>query len=370
MRIGIDACDLATGVVGVGTVIERLLRYLDKSDQKNDYFIYQNDNKDYCVSANFYKRFANLKLYQYWSEQIYFSARSYLDKLDVFHAPIHLPPKFKLRKTKVVLTVHDLHVELDPGRYPLDMREYFGNRRIEAINSADAIVLHSDCVKEDVLSLCNIEESKIHKVLVGVKEEYLEKKDKDEIARIKQKYGLPDEFVLYVGSVEPWKRVSFLTKSFLNYKSKYNDNSLNLVVVGRSGCNATENEEVRKIAEDNEAVSWLGFVEQNDLPAIYQASQIFATGSIREGFGSIFVEAMASEKPIVAPKAAAIPETIGDAGLLYEADSIDQFCDTINILRSNSGEYERIQSNARERIKLFSWDEYGKSMQHIYEGLS
>jgi len=87
MRIGIDICDLAFSATGVGSVLNRLLLHLEQNDHENDYFLYQNVCTEFCEANHFYKRIVPLGLYHYWKEQIYYSARSVIDRLDVVHAP-------------------------------------------------------------------------------------------------------------------------------------------------------------------------------------------------------------------------------------------------------------------------------------------
>ena len=365
MRVGIDITDLATGIVGVGSVILNQLCYLNQHDIKNEYFLYQNDEKDYCSGVNFHKRRACLPSYAYLREQVYFSSRAVIDNLDIFHAPIHLPPKILSSRTKVVMTVHDLHVELDKnGMYSDSMRKYFVPRRVKAISDADAVIVHSNKVKNDVLSLCGISKEKIHCFPLGIKQEFLKKFSNEDLINIRHKYNLPEKYILFVGSVEPWKRCSFLIEAFKKFRNK---NNINLVIIGRKGGSNKECDFVEAAVNNNADIHWLESVASEDLPLIYKNALLFTSASIFEGVGMIFLEAMAQGIPVIGANAAAIPETIGDAGLIFNPDDVDDLVNKFNLVLENDLMYDDLSDKALRRSTKFSWDDYGKNIFQLYE---
>lgn len=365
MRIGIDACDLATGIVGVGSVIHNLLGYLQAHDNENQYFLYQNEAQDYCQGPNFHKHVARLGLYQFWKEQVYFSARSYLDKLDVFHAPIHLPPFEAPAATKIIFSVHDLHSELDGRLYPAVMNRYFIPHRKKAMQKADAVIVHSEFVKKQVLEYAGISPEKVHLIPLGVKTDFCREIPAEEKEEVKKRYSLPERFILYVGSVEPWKRLPFLIESFRRYKEKH-PARLSLIIVGRPGWNQQECRMVEAAADANPDIRWLGYVNQSALPAIYQLATLFCSASQAEGFGLIFLEAMRSGLPVLAADQTAIPEILGDAGLIFERDSHDDFVAKLSQLLQDKELYERLRRNGQTRAADFSWDTFGKRVHDLY----
>lgn len=369
MRIGIDICDLSSGIVGVGSVILNQIRNLALIDSDNDFFLYQSDDKEYVPARNFITRKAYLPTYSYKREQLFFSARTFLDRLDVFHAPIHLPPKYIPKKTKVVMTVHDLHAEKDQdGLYPIAMREYFIPKRVRAIEKADAVIVHTEKVKNDVMEHCDISSDKIHVFPLGIKEEFRTEYAHDDLLSVKKKYKLPDKYILYVGSIESWKRPSFLIEAFNKYK-KANDSDVQLVLVGRRGSSKKECAAVESAAKENSDIHWYEKVDDSDLPLFYRNAEMFVSASVREGVGMIFLEAMASGIPVVGSNTSAIPETIGEAGLLFEKDSTEDLVDKIRDVLHDVSLRNDLIKKGLERAELFSWKKYAESILGLYKSL-
>ena len=175
MRIGIDITDLATGIVGVGTVIINMIRYYERHDTANTYFLYQNDTRDYVRATHMKKRLVGIPHYAFAKEQLYFAGRTVIDQLDIFHAPIHMPPFLHRPRTKIVITVHDVHIELDEHThyYPVAMRNYFLAHRKDAVENAHAVIVHSQQVRNDLLRLFHIVPERIHHIPIGIKREFL-----------------------------------------------------------------------------------------------------------------------------------------------------------------------------------------------------
>lgn len=368
MRVGIDICDLASGIVGVGSVIVNTLRYLDTHDVENQYFLYQNDDVVYSKGNNFIYRKAQLPQYAYWYEQLFFTGRCVFDNLDVFHAPIHIPPFFKPHKTKVVFSVQDLHVELDAENYPAAMQNYFVSHRLKAIEKADAVIVNTNQVRDDVLRLSAVSPERVHVLPLGVKEDFLLSYDDQVKEQHRQKYGLPEKYILYVGSVEPWKRVPFLLEVFRELVQAI-DESIALVIVGRRGCSARDNQLIADAARDHDDVFWFDAVGQDDLPCFYANAAVFCSASIREGFGLIFLEAMAQGVPVVGADATSVTETVGTAGLLCSCDDREAFVAALRKLLENTSVYQDMQEKGRQWIQKYSWDAYGKAVHQLYESL-
>lgn len=365
MRIGIDLRDMAFPVVGVGQTTRQILEYIDANDSDSEYFFYQYSDKEYCSGINAHKRIIPVAPYRYLKEQVFFSALSYLDSLDVFHSPIHLPPKVIPGKTKVVFTVHDIHSELDGKYFPPVMNDYFSKRRFEAIERADAVIVHSEFVKREIIKNVGVDESKLKLVPCGVHSDFLQEFTDEAKRKVREKYNLPERFVLYVGSIEPWKQVPRLIREFLHYRVETGDN-IGLVLVGRDGWRPDEVKVVRSLCEENDSVSWLNYVRQGDLPVIYSCAEIFSSASRWEGFGLIFLEAMGAGTPILAADKAAIPEVIGDAGICFDPDIKGDYGEKLNELLCNKELYQKLRDNCKVRVTSFGNKEYGKRVHDVY----
>ncbi|MFC1809221.1 glycosyltransferase family 4 protein [Candidatus Omnitrophota bacterium] len=368
MRIGIDIRDLAFPIVGVGNATLQLLDYIDRQNEHEKCILYQYSTNQYCKSNSSIRKVAPISPYSYLREQIYFSARTVLDKLNIFHAPIHLPPFHFSKKTKIVFTVHDLHSELDQTYFPPDMNKYFQGRRQRAIQIADAVIVHSKFVQEKVCEIGKVNANKVHVVPLSIPATFKRVINEESIETIKRKYSLPDRYVLFVGSIEPWKNVQMLIKAFLSYKSKTNDD-IHLIIAGRDGWNKEVCSFMKHSVDASPFVRWLDYVPSHDLPEIYKCATLFASASLWEGFGIVFLEAMEYGIPIIAANHAAIPEVVGNAGVLFDILLPEDLEEKLSYVLKNNSVLERLSQAGKKRFASFEKRDYGKAIYDIYKDL-
>lgn len=159
--------------------------------------------------------------------------------------------------------------------------------------------------------------------------------------------------ILFVGSLHPAKGVHFLIKSFALVKSRIID--AKLVIVGDGPLKHYLINLTKRLNLEKDVI-FAGFVSDEELPKYYASCDIFASASVLEGFGLIFLEAMAFGKPIVAFNLASIPEVVGNAGILIDEINHEKFADALIELLSNDELYREKSQNAFNRVKLFSWE--------------
>lgn len=369
MHIGIDLRDLSTSVVGVGRATLNVLDYIAGHDTENEYVFYQCADDDYSAVQKCTKKVVPLAPYSFMQEQMYFSARCLFDRLDIFHAPIHVPPLQVPQRTKIVFTVHDIHSELDPALFPPDMNRYFSHHRKKGIERADAVLVDTQYVKGRILELTPVDEQKIHVVPLGVLPAYTQTYSPEALDTTKRKYDLPEQFVLYVGSIEPWKRVVELIQEFLRFEKGKKEN-IHLVLAGRPGWKQDVCDQVTALCDEHTNIHWLRYVPQEDLPLIYRCATVFATASKWEGFGLILLEAMASGVPIIAAANACIPEVVGNAGLLFNPEEEQDFGRQLGRLLSDNTLCEQLKQKGLERVKQFDYTTYGREVLNVYQNVS
>jgi glycosyltransferase involved in cell wall biosynthesis len=364
MRIGIDIRDLAFPVVGVGNTTLQLLRQVVAVNDRTILYKYSTEN--YCQGKGCVGKLAPIAPYSFGCEQVYFGARTVLDRLDIFHAPIHLPPFHRLRKTKIVFTVHDLHSELDETYFPPEMNNYFKERRHRAIEASDAVVVHSAFVRSRVLELCKVSEKKIFIVPLSVPEQFSRDVNSEKIDTVKRKYKLPERYVLFVGSIEPWKKVQILIREFTAYQKKSGDD-MALVIVGRPGWHRETCNFVKEAVATSQRIRWLDYVPSEDLPAIYKAATVFCSASLWEGFGIIYLEAMAQGLPIIATEHAATPEVVGDAGVFFNTTRAGELQKRFEEVLNNENVRQKLREAGKKRCALFTSNNYGAAIYDIYK---
>ena len=229
------------------------------------------------------------------------------------------------------------------------------------LTKPDYWVAPSRFTAEQFIKLFKIPKEKIKVIPEGVD---LEKFNKNvDTSDISEKLG-NERKILFVGNLHPNKGVHFLIKSFALVKSRIND--VKLVIVGDGPLkhyliNLTKRLNIEK------DVIFAGFVNDEDLPKYYASCDIFASASVLEGFGLIFLEAMALGKPIVAFNLASIPEVVGNAGILVNEINHEKFANAIIELLSDEKLYQEKSENALKRAKLFSWEKIAEQFIKINE---
>jgi glycosyltransferase involved in cell wall biosynthesis len=229
------------------------------------------------------------------------------------------------------------------------------------LTKPDYWVAPSKFTAEQFIKLFKIPKEKIRVIPEGVD---LEKFNKNvDASDINEKLG-NERKILFVGNLHPNKGVHFLIKSFALVKSRIND--VKLVIVGDGPLkhyliNLTKRLNIEK------DVIFAGFVNDEDLPKYYASCDIFTSASVLEGFGLIFLEAMALGKPIVAFNLASIPEVVGNAGILVNEINHEKFANAIIKLLSHEKLYQEQSENALKRAKLFSWEKIAEQFVKINE---
>jgi glycosyltransferase involved in cell wall biosynthesis len=225
----------------------------------------------------------------------------------------------------------------------------------------DYWVAPSRFTAEQFIKLFKISKEKIRVIPEGVD---LEKFNRSvDTSDINEKLG-NERKILFVGNLHPNKGVHFLIKSFALVKSRIND--VKLVIVGDGHLKHYLINLTKRLNLEKDVI-FAGFVNDEDLPKYYASCDIFASASVLEGFGLIFLEVMALGKPIVAFNLASIPEVVENAGILVNEINHEKFADAIIELLSDEKLYQEKSENALKRAKLFSWEKIAEQFIKINE---
>jgi glycosyltransferase involved in cell wall biosynthesis len=287
------------------------------------------------------------------------------DRLDEATDLVHYPyfePFFltlPLNKShKTIVTVHDLTPLVFPKQFPSGIK---GNIKwqIQKLNlqRVDRIITDSNCSKEDIAKFAGVKKDKIDVVYLAAGKEFTSIKNKELSIKTKDKYKLPEKFVLYVGDVTWNKNLPRLIKAV----GKIN---VPLVMVGKSLLEAEFdktnpwNQDLVKTQEliaQNPDIHALGFVPTEDLVALYNLATAFVMPSLYEGFGLPILEAMASGCPVITSRAGSLLEVAGDAAFFVDAEDIDSIADGINEVFENTNQQTDLSERGLVQAKKFSW---------------
>ena len=280
--------------------------------------------------------------------------------VDVFHAAEHLLPR--LRRIPSVFTLHDLIFRFDPGSHkPLNIA-YLKTMMPRFLRRADAIVAVSECTKRDAIRVYRVPPGKIRVIHEGVDRRFQPLDDPVQRDAVRRKYDLPDRFVLHVGTIEPRKNLPLLFDALSAPTMEH----MQLVVAGKTGW-LTEPIFARlKESRAGERVLFIGFVPDEDLPALMSAASLLVMPSKYEGFGLPVLEAMACGTPVVASNTSSLPEVGGDAALYAPPDDPASWAEAIGRVIGDEALRASMREKGLRQAARFRWDVAAQETAEVY----
>lgn len=372
MRIGIDgrAAKWYRGT-GIGTYTYELVNSLNSVDNKNDYLVFMPDNcKD---SLNLNRNFIQANITEtaegsFWDVvNIPNILKDY--KIDLYHVPqngIGLPVE---KECPFLITLHDVIPFKMPETVSKSYLKIFTENIPSIIERCDGIVTVSDYSKKDIVETLNFPEEKIFVTYLANEDIYI---PIDKILSryiIKKNYSITDKYILYVGGFSPRKNILGLIEAFSILMEKYHEN-IKLVIAGRKG---SSYETYKSRAEElniDDKVLFPGFIALDDLPYLYNASELFIYPSFYEGFGLPPIEAMACGVPVIASDTTSIPEIAGDSARLIDPQNTSDMAEAmLNVLQDENLRNDLIQKGLK-RSRQLSWKNTARQMLNVYEKFS
>lgn len=281
--------------------------------------------------------------------------------IEVYHGLSNeLPRNISKFKGKKIVTVHDLIYLRFPELYPVVDRQVYDNKCKRSCMKADVVVAVSEQTKKDLIEFYRIPEQKIKVVYQSCAEVFYRESSTSELNEIKEKYKLPDEFLLSVGTIEERKNLITILKAMLLVEH------IKLVVVGKKRAYFKEVNEFILKNKLSERVLILDNVETSELPAMYRLAKIFIYPSLFEGFGIPVLEAITCKTPIIASGSSSLPEAGGSSSLYIDATNHFELADLIrNLIQSQSLRMNVIEKGY-EHSKKFRPEAIAKAMMKIY----
>ena len=289
-------------------------------------------------------------------------------QIDVLHSPHHHTPAWPriggLRSLRRVVTFHDVTFLLMAERYPLSRRLYMEAVTRASARLADGIIVPSRAVRDDVMRRLGVSKERIVVIPEAPAARY-RPAEAGEIARVRRKYGLPQRFILSVGSLEPGKNRRRLLHALRGARASGFDYALAI-----AGQPAWRHEDEPALAERlgiADAVRFLGYVPDEDMPALYSGATLLAFPSLYEGFGLPVLEAMACGTPVLTSQGSATEEVAGGAAALADPRSQSSIEGALVRLLADDGERSRLRDLGLERAAQFSWERTARDTLSVYE---
>lgn len=358
MKIAIDAREIDGGA-GKARYVRELVLSLSEIDQKNKYFLYVWERPKLALSSNFeFIKLPKNKIRLLWLRRD-LKAR----KVDVFLSPTGYHPVI-FSKVKSVLVVHDLAVFVEKHT-----RAQFKTMLIErlslplALRRANYVIADSENTRQDLIKCFKTKTDKVKTVLLAPFK--LRGKPESE-KEVRNKYHLPDRYILFVGTLEPRKNIDGLIRAYANLpvklKKKYP-----LVLAGRRGWHTEEIDLAIKQTDSRKSILETGYFAEGDLPALYGMASVFVYPSWYEGFGLPPLEAMGYGVPVICSNTSSLPEVAGDAALKVNPANQRDISSALEKLLTNESLRAKLIEAGENQAKQFSWEKTAKQTLEILE---
>ena len=369
MKVGIISDRLNRTLTGVGNYVYNLINELAKINEKNIYLINYKKIKLFSelnniIIKNPFKKLPKKYSYYFWHLYLNYYLKMENLNLDIIHSPENVSLFIKLKNQKKIVTVYDTIAFYFPKMSDLITRYRYKMLFPKTLKSADIIISISHHTKEDIIKYLKIPEDKIKVIHLAANENYKPVNEK-EIEKIKQKYNLNDPFILYVGGLAPNKNVEKIIKAY--YKLKKQGTTHKLIITGVKRYKYKSIFETIDKLNLQKDVIFTGYVPDEDLPALYNAADLFVYPSLYEGFGLPPLEAMACGAPVITSNTSSLSEVVGDAGIIVNPYDVDELTNKIYEVLTNEGLREELSKKGLERAKLFSWRKCAEEHLKVYE---
>lgn len=292
-------------------------------------------------------------------EQAVWPLAAVREKVDLLHSMAFVTPWLHLKPT--VVTVYDLSYVHYPERFPKAQQLYLATQTARSCRWARRIIAISESGRDDLHHFWRIPLEKIDVVYPGIDGRFRPQTTED-IQRFKEQEQLPERFILHVGTLQPRKNIAMLIEAF----SQLKDDSCHLVLVGGKGWLYDE-----IFARVNDLglqtrVHFPGYVADEVLPLWYSAADLFVLPSVYEGFGMPLIQAMACGTPVIAANISAMPEAVGEAGLLFDPQDVVALAKCMAGVLDNPGQAATMRARGLVQAGKFSWIAAGKQTAAVY----
>ncbi len=283
----------------------------------------------------------------------------------LFHATEHL--LLPLRNIPTVLTVHDLIFRHLPEHHKRLNRWYLNATMPLYCRRARHIIAVSEATRQDLIAAYGVPPEKITVVLEAADPQFTPQPP-ERIAAARERYGLPERYLLFVSTIEPRKNLTRLLRAWEPlYLAK---EAPPLVIVGKRGWLAEDFYAALEASPAREGVLFTGYIADGDLPALYSGATAFTFPSLYEGFGLPPLEAMACGAPVLCANTSSLPEVVGDAALTVDPTSVDAIRDGLRRLLSDAELRADLRTRGIARAAQFSWERAARETLALYRSIS
>jgi len=371
LHVLIDLTQVPAGRMGIGSYAENLLAQFETvAPQIAFTAVLQSDDEP--LRAAIPSRFRVLEVpaalcrllpLRLGLEQILLPFLAWRYRADVIHS-LHYSMPMLSGSAQRVVTMHDMTAYVLPHMHPWVKGTYMRVFIRHAATRADHLIFVSASALEECRKWFGLPLRNATVIHHGKSDAFHSQGSEDELAQVRSRYRLPNEYLLYLGTLEPRKNIPLLLHAFAELTRRHPE--ARLVIAGKKGWYFDEIFHTAENLDLADRVLFTGYVDEADKPALMRGASLFLYPSLHEGFGIPVLEAMASGVPTIAGNRTSIPEIAGDGALLIDPESLPELSNALELLYSNREARGRLAAKGLEQAAKFSWKKTAEETAAVY----
>lgn len=370
MRIGFDAKRVFYNRSGLGNYSRDIILSLHQKYPDEEYILYTPSVRGSIAFLPSNRvgiatpplGFGKLRS-SYW-RSVLLTKRLERDGVDVYHGLSHeLPYNIHKTNVKTVVTIHDIIFMRYPQWYGFIDRSIYKQKVVYSCRIADAIIAVSEQTKQDLIDFLGVDGNKINVIYQGCNDMFREKATSDDLMRVSKKHGLPEEYMLYLGTIEERKNLLTVIKAIHQAGI-----DMPLVAIGRATKYMLK---IKQYIHNHsmQNIHFLHSLPSGDLPAIYQGAKLFVYPSLFEGFGIPILEALNSKTPVITSKGGCFGEVGGKHSIYVDPTNAEEMAAAIKKVLSDKDLQKKMKEEGYKHARKFNKEEIAGQMMDLYKTL-
>lgn len=345
---------------GVEHYVKELIQHFAKIDSQNQYVLYlQTEPQDWFLQLPPNFKLRVMPFPKFWT-QIRLSWEMIWHAPDVLFVPASTLP---LIHPKSVYTEHDVAWIYYPEIFTPFMRWFHRIFSWLARRGATKIISISESTKKDLVEYYQVAPEKIAVVQHG----YTPTDSVNEPLSPEVAAKLPEKYVLFLSTLQPRKNLELLIDAFRVLKEKHPDWPHKLVVVGKPGWKFQDI--LKKIADNQDIVVYLGHIKDNDRWPVYKRAEMFIHPSLYEGFGMWILEAFECGIPVAVSNNSSLPEVGGNAALYFDPTDKQAMVEVMEKVLSSPELRAEMIAKGKQQLQKFSWEKSARETLAVLEAV-